>query len=552
MQQLCGVLIVLAILNAAPPLARGQSAGSDEKAIASAGGSISGNVALDGKPAAGVKLVLISKDQRTARMVGAGNEGDVKAQCVSNAEGHYRFDNVSAGDYSVIPFDPILTVPAENANPLGRGTYVSMANGDSIDGVNFNLTRGAVITGRVTRQDGKPAIEAGIDIQVAGDPSAILLDPVTGEMGRRAITDDRGIYRVFGLAPGRYKVSGSASWTGAERPVFYPGVTDPGQAGIVTLSAAQEAANIDIQLSTGKKYEAVGSVVDDNANPIPNASCAYSSLPDDQQGGHSYGGFETTDAKGQFRLQNLVPGRYSVAVIPNEQSDLVGNPVAFSIDSADLSGIRITVHHGASLSGVVVIAGGDDSQAQPQLSQLQIYVSSVDSTGNATVTRWVSPAPDGTFQVTGLVAGRVTFQLDCQNNPPGFAISGVERDGVPQPSGLTISEGEQVTGVLLVLNYGTGVLAGQVVVRGGAPPAGAMMFVSARGVSSAPGVVFRSAQVDARGRFEITGLPDGQYTLGVGYSNGRISGSQQNGQSVTVAGGQAPETTIVFDLSKMR
>src|SRR5437588_11949112 len=66
------------------------------------------------------------------------------------------------------------------------------------------------------------------------------------------MTDDRGVYRLFGVPAGRYKVSvGDPRFRGMNRrqvaaQTFYPDVTDVAKAGGVNVEEGSEANKIDM------------------------------------------------------------------------------------------------------------------------------------------------------------------------------------------------------------------------------------------------------------------------------------------------------------------
>jgi len=115
---------------------------------------------------------------------------------------------------------------------------VVVGEDENVENINFALARGGVITGKVTDADGRPVIQQQVFIFLAADfeqRRGEQLSPQLFAVGG-APTDDRGIYRVFGLMPGRYKVaagrsentfSGSIS-TGRLNytQVFHPDATD--------------------------------------------------------------------------------------------------------------------------------------------------------------------------------------------------------------------------------------------------------------------------------------------------------------------------------------
>ncbi len=125
----------------------------------------------------------------------------------------------------------------------------------------------------------------------------------------------------------------------------------------------------------------------------------------------------------------------------------------------------------------------------------------------------------------------------------------IERDGV-KVAGIDIGPGEHVTGVRIVFAYGTGIVRGQVIVKGGNLPEGTNFFVSARrSDGSSEGA---SARSDLRGSFVLEKLPPGQYELVAQPSpssnvplppelHRRFAAIRQ---SVTVANGQTVTVTL--------
>ena len=75
-------------------------------------------------------------------------------------------------------------------------------------------------------------------------------------------TDDRGIYRIFGLEPGRYIVGVGASSEDAVQPIgnrglykraYHPDAVDESNARIIEVTPGGEIKNVDIKLSRDQK-----------------------------------------------------------------------------------------------------------------------------------------------------------------------------------------------------------------------------------------------------------------------------------------------------------
>src|SRR5262249_15777463 len=147
--------------------------------------------------------------------------------------------------------------------PDSKGTEVesnvrkiTLADGEKVDDVDFTLARGGVITGRVTYEDGSPAI--GVVMQLSEMQG---YKKTNGTMNMefdssQIKTDDRGIYRIYGLSDGRYKVSAGSRGGEAmqmlsanryRRRTFHPNVTDEASAGIIEIADGREVRDIDIK-----------------------------------------------------------------------------------------------------------------------------------------------------------------------------------------------------------------------------------------------------------------------------------------------------------------
>ena len=117
-------------------------------------------------------------------------------RATTDQNGNYRITNIPPGTYQVVPISPGLVVE----NPLAQKSLV-IDEDDNVEDVNFSLVRGGVITGKITDADGKPVVAEQISLLPVDGPYA-----QTPYYHGGIVTDDRGVYRAFGLAYGKYKV----------------------------------------------------------------------------------------------------------------------------------------------------------------------------------------------------------------------------------------------------------------------------------------------------------------------------------------------------------
>jgi hypothetical protein len=159
---------------------------------------------------------------------------------------------------------------------------------------------------------------------------------------------------------------------------------------------------------------------------------------------------------------------------------------------------------------------------------------------------------DGSFFLNGLESGTANLSLGAQdrNLLKGFTVSRIERDGIVQPRGIEIKTGDQITGVRMVVNYGSATVHGIIKGENGELPSGARFFVQVTKAGESTGI--RPPQVDARGHFIMEGLPGGLYyfvvTL-VGPSPGRAPRPTAK-QQVNITDGVVNEVTITLDLGQ--
>ncbi len=514
-------------------------------------GSVSGRITLQGKGKAGI-VVGLSKEQ-------SGPQGGPVLKSTSDADGNYRISDIPAGFYRVVPMAPDYVVPEVNLSSFGaRGKALHLAEGETVDDIDFSMARGAVITGKVIYADGRPVVEERVLAtsvrQVAtGGPVFFQVLPFQ--------TDDRGVYRIFGLAAGQYKVSvgqqaeGSFPAQNRGRPVFervfYPDASDDNEAKIIELSEGDEAKNIDITVGRNLRgFTASGLIVDGETNqPVPNVRFGLQRMLGQRRLYVSTNA--VSDQRGEFRIENVLPGKYSVIVMPQANSQVHANPVAFEVIDQDVGGITLKTTKGTSASGVVVIEGTSDKAVLAGLSQLwlQIYVRSEDNMGGGYQRTPINP--DGTFHVAGLQTGTATFSLGNgdYSQSKGYSFTRTEQDGVIQPRGVAIRAGETVSGLRIVFTFATGVVRGNVNVVNGPLPSGARLMVRLAKVGE-PNSGLRPQEADSRGHFLIEGVPAGSYDL---FVSTFIPNSRQRPpsakQSVNVAEGGITDVSVSLDIN---
>jgi protocatechuate 3,4-dioxygenase beta subunit len=495
-------------------------------------GSISGRVTLNGKPVCGV--VVLAKPG----LLSGFFSDSITPKSKTDSDGRFKIINLSPGQYVVSTFAQAQVLRRE-FRPAGKPVVVS--GGEEISDIDLSLFQGGVITGRITDEEGQPLIETYVRIEPVGG-SFRGVNPIWR-------TDDRGVYRMYGLPPGRYFVSVGAD---ADFPLrqagardyprtFYPGTEDKMKALPVQISEGVEVTDIDIGLGKATKTFSVrGRALNEDGAPAGGLMLMGARMGESEQGFGSFGGTTSTDSNGAFVIEGLTPGKYGV-FLTEQTGDYYCDVTPFEVTDSNVTGLELRRHRGSLISGFVVLEGSNDPEILGRLSHLMLGLFS-RGTNAAPVSRQVSINQDGSFLVGGVRPGVAKFTLvNFPGGGVGFRLSRVEQDGTPLSDGIEVHAGAMITDIRVVLTYGSCVINGQVVAEGQEMPPGARWVVVAT-TKNGTQPQTATGYVDARLRFRIDGLPPGEYQLRLIRSGGGLT-SQIPEMTVTLVDGV---TDIVF------
>src|SRR5262245_48678976 len=151
-------------------------------------GEITGRVVSEGGSGIPNMMVYLSPAGSTQRAA-----SDQPENAVTDAEGNFKFTGLATRLYFVSVYPSkgytFLPVPASERTPPRN-----YRPGDS---VTFTLIKGGVITGRVTTLTGEPMIGVQIGLMTVRDFEGKPVREFAS--GRSRITDDRGVYRFYGI-----------------------------------------------------------------------------------------------------------------------------------------------------------------------------------------------------------------------------------------------------------------------------------------------------------------------------------------------------------------
>ena len=541
--------------------------------------SIGGRVTIAGKPAVNAVITLAETEMITNAAGGFDAPILHQSQTTTDGDGRYLFSGLAKGSYVVSAMLNAFVVADSSGDPALRRRVI-LDEGKAQEKIDFALIRGGVITGRVLDDEGAPLIAQPVQLYTVDEQGQKREYLGHFKYEWIFVTDDRGVYRIYGLPPGRYLISagdedGSSPFrfgSGKFTRTYHPNTGDEKQAGVIEIKEGSEVADVDIRFgSASKTHHASGRVVDkETGNPVP--GIAVFCMPKFKKDAPD-SVTVIANEQGNFELQRRIPpGRYLAIVDDNYQTavdDLgrvyTSEAAEFEIANDNVSDVEVKAFPRASVSGFVVIDGaGPAAVAQfPLLKVLSDLTPLSDATGDAKLysipgsTRRENVGHDGSFVIKGLRTGRVRFALLDDK----LRIKRIERDGVEVKDAIEVKAGEKIAGFRILAYQPHGRIRGKVQIAGGALPDGLRLKVNAKRLVSVdesksgalwpPSLeVTGSAFVYKNGRFEIEGLPAGEYDLStsanwigdVGWqpvnspgSNQRVTVRENEETSVTIA-----------------
>ncbi|MEZ5315964.1 MAG: carboxypeptidase-like regulatory domain-containing protein [Vicinamibacterales bacterium] len=336
----------------------------------------------------GRDLTTAAEAPRTGSILGVVTEsgtgqpvGDVRVRATGSAvrgsqtaitdeDGRFAFAGLAEGTVTLSASKAgYVGVSYGQSSPrAGRtGTPIAIAAGQSIRDLKFEIPKGGVITGLVFDEKNRPSVGTPVRVMrwtmSTGEPTLASAGSAT--------TDDRGMYRVYGLPPGEYLVSAmprtqmpaqtvesAALLEMAQRleqmqvqiqvqgsvitpeaameremvesmaatnrvevppvfegyaPVYYPGTTSVGGAALVPVGVSEEHAGVDFALVRTTLARVEGQVLVPSDGTVSSVQVRLTSLDETVPGVSNPTARAGRD--GRFTFNGVAPGRYRATAV---------------------------------------------------------------------------------------------------------------------------------------------------------------------------------------------------------------------------------------------
>ena len=500
------------------PFASAQT--NDEKPGTAA---LSGRVMEGDKPVPGILV--------TIRKLSQSNGPPESYTTKTDEDGNYKITGIKAGRFVVVPNALAHVRLGADNKPTPTSPMVTIDDAEEAK-LDIQMKIGGVITGKITDADGRPLISQTVSLFMKNEnakPVRFLNGMTNFWMNS---TDDRGVYRIYGLPAAKYLVAigddGRTVYSSASSVKFYPFTYFPGvqteeKAEEVEVTEGSEATNIDFIVGKAKKlYEAKGKFIDaTTGQPLVGVGFNYGPLmkigTQNRVGGWTSPN-DKTDANGEFTIRRLSPATYTLWMKQEPSSTYYSEQTIFEVTESNVNGIVVNAQPGATISGIVVFDGEMNSLVQSQLRDLSVVAVTESNPSSLTQPVQNLQLPrinaDGTFRLQGVRAGKNRLHVSAINGNTELLLLRCEKDGVELPCSFEVTNKSQLTGIRIIVGIGTGIIRGQVKIVGGTLPANAVLSVTARQTNVAASNGRNSwAQVDERGRFVMEKIFPGEYEV---------------------------------------
>ena len=516
--------------------------------------------------------------------------GDIRGRVVTSDGRPLVNANVMAQAVSATPSMKMKTTDAEGAflmEDLPSGLYVVTANapgyideamtiGDPTElprhliGSRLKITmiKGGVITGAVTDSKAQPVV--GVPVSASPPGGASMLSSFMG--GTAGETDDRGIYRIYGLAPGPYIVAagggamfGQFTTTGFEldAPTFYPSSTRD-TAVPVAVRSGDESTGIDIKYRGAEGRTISGVVLGTVESGAPGGAVFVMLLPAGTSAIQSMAMITPIEQRRVFSFNGVADGDYDLFAgyqgDPNENQMIASKRV--SVRNGDVTGVELKLAMPGAIAGTIVLDPIKEEdkcdQRASQVNEVALRAPRDDGkkSGGALMPALFGNIgallnAKGEFNIKNVATGKYRFEIKLPTGAwyvraitPGPASPAMtktaERPANPGPGTPTLiakstpstavakspselSEGlvtmkaaERISGITISVGQDAAGLSGKVAGtnEGAAVPGGLRVHLVPAEREQANNVLrYSEALVNANGNFALTNLAPGRYFI---------------------------------------
>jgi hypothetical protein len=459
----------------------------------------------------------------------------------ADSSGNFKMDNLEVGVYRIWASLPGYVSADQTAVTEPR----YYRPGDS---VTLTMVKGAVITGTVTGPNGPVVAVMVHALRLRDGDGKPVPFPI---IVRERMTDDRGVYRLYGLPMGTYVISAggpprygwgmSPSAFGTELPTFFPSSVRDDASEIIVRSGDETTADISYRSEPGRAISGIVTGLPESQSQFSGVSISLTSVRDRSSVLNSMANAATDYS---FVLYGVADGEYEITAGQTSGGDaLRSEPRRIQVRGADIGSIKLTLTAQARIEGQVLIepdpkAGcgkRPESATLETIVRARAYVSETKLGANKNSgveapvlprTSLVEVTPDakGSFILRNLAAGsyRVEARMPASGwylrsiaMAPAQSTAGRNASLALARDGISLKTGERISGVTVTVTEGAASVRGRIAIsESNQLSAGLRVYLVPVEKENAIDVLrFFETQVESDGAFVVGNIAPGKYWL---------------------------------------
>ncbi|HVS20927.1 MAG TPA: carboxypeptidase-like regulatory domain-containing protein, partial [Pyrinomonadaceae bacterium] len=422
------------------------------------------------------------------------------------------------------------------------------------DSVTLTMIKGGVITGKVTTAANEPVVATTVRVLRGRDENGKPLQAIVAF--RERLTDDRGVYRIYGLLPGTYIVSAggpprlsgviTSSAYDHDTPTYSPSSTRDTASEIYVANGEEVTADIQYRGETGHSISGTLGGLAQSKSQISTGGtvtlidvrnrATIMNAPVYLSGNNTFAFFGVADGEYELFGSQFLPSRDS----------LTSEGRRVEVQGADVTGINLSVAPLGSIEGRLILENEPKAgcaKRRATASQETIIFGRRYEPETKTTAAPTSKAPqlpdvpiiftnaltesvpeaNGRFALKNLQRG--SYRIDPRAPASGWYVrsiaigstqaaarntsSSVARDGI------ILKSGERLSGLTVTITEGAASLRGRASVAEGQslPPNLRVYLVPADKESADNMLRFFEARAQSDGSFAIGNIAPGRYWL---------------------------------------
>ncbi len=382
--------------------------------------SAEGTVRVDGNGAAVARARVLFRQ--------AGAVGRPLLGYFTDDNGRFRAEGLEGGVYHVsVHKVGLLSPPAIRRQR--SATMVNLERNCQQSGLQYLLAPAAVLSGRVTDANGRPAARAGVEAQ----RRAWLNGRWQFRTVASGVSNEQGEFRISGVPAGQYvlRAHPAGPMTISFRdpagpahyvvPAYYPGVYEASKAQTIAVAAGAELGGFDFGPMLIPYFQVSGQVVGLEGEGAP-SHCQVLLRPEEGAGEERMARYAAQT--GEFVFNDVAPGRYQLLAYAVGSTTIGTASRILEIAGNHATGLQVQLEAPFPVQGRAVLQGG-------ALPVGAVQVTLVPASPKVAAASPVVVADDGTFTIP--LVGHDRYRVAVTSTQPNIYLRSVSAGAKPQP-----------------------------------------------------------------------------------------------------------------------